>query len=192
VPTAALLARRSALADVSRDRAVFDPALRYGEDVDLIWRLHEAGWRVRYDPVVQVPHHEPASWAGLLARRFRYGTSAGPLAVRHPDAMAPLALQPWPAVTVGGLLARKPVIAGAGFAAAVLTMSATLRHAGVPTRGLVPATVTATRQTWLGMGRYLTQFAAPLLIAAIARPGGTAARRWGRCAAAPRCCSDRR
>jgi mycofactocin system glycosyltransferase len=185
VPTAALLARRSALADVSRDRAVFDPALRYGEDVDLIWRLHNAGWRVRYEPAVQVPHHEPATWAGLLARRFRYGTSAGPLAVRHPDAMAPLALQAWPAVTVGGLLARKPVIAGAGFAAAVLTVSATLRHAGVPTRGLVPATVTATRQTWLGIGRYLTQFAAPLLVAAIARPGGgTAARRWGRRTAA--------
>jgi hypothetical protein len=132
-----------------------------------------------------VPHHEPATWAELLGRRFRYGTSAGPLAMRHPEAMAPLALQPWPAVTVGGLLARKPVIAGAGFAAAVLTMSATLRHAGVPTRGLVPATVTATRQTWLGIGRYLTQFAAPLLVAAIARPGGsTAARRWGRRTAA--------
>jgi mycofactocin system glycosyltransferase len=185
VPTAALLARRAALAGVARDGAVFDPALRYGEDVDLIWRLHEAGWRVRYDPSVLVPHAEPGSRAGLLARRFRYGTSAGPLAVRHPQALAPLALQPWPAVTVGGLLARKPAVAAAGFATAVLTMSAMLRQAGVPARGLVPATLTTTRQTWLGIGRYLTQFAAPLLVAGIARPGGgSAARRWGRRTAA--------
>ena len=140
---------------------------------------------MRYDPSVLVPHTEPGSRAGLLARRFRYGTSAGPLAVRHPEAMAPLALQPWPAVAGGGLLARKPAIAAAGFATAVLTLSATLRRAGVPARGLLPATVTSTRQTWLGVGRYLTQFAAPLLIAGIARPGGgSAARRWGRRTAA--------
>ena len=71
VPTAALLVRRSALDSVAIDdaaipapghlagpgplssRGVFDPALRYGEDVDLIWRLHDAGWRVRYEPSVQ-------------------------------------------------------------------------------------------------------------------------------------------
>ena len=44
VPTAALLVRRAALETVRpRTGAVFDPALRYGEDVDLVWRLHEAG-----------------------------------------------------------------------------------------------------------------------------------------------------
>jgi hypothetical protein len=40
-------------------------------------------------------------------------------------------------------------------------------------------------QTWLGIGRYGTQFAAPLLVAALVAPGGsTPARRWGRRAAA--------
>ena len=29
----------------------FDPDLRVGEDVDLVWRLVDAGWRVRYEPV---------------------------------------------------------------------------------------------------------------------------------------------
>ena len=38
----------------------FDPELRYGEDVDLIWRLVDAGWRVRYDPSVDVGHDEAA------------------------------------------------------------------------------------------------------------------------------------
>ena len=64
VPTAAIVVRRAAL-----ERA-FDPALRYGEDVDLVWRLHDAGWRVRYDPTVIVEHSEPQSWQRLLARRM--------------------------------------------------------------------------------------------------------------------------
>ena len=43
VPTAALLVRRAALDSVTPGGgAVFDPALRYGEDVDLVWRLHDA------------------------------------------------------------------------------------------------------------------------------------------------------
>src|SRR5262249_60788155 len=40
VPTAALLVRCSAIAGRG-----FDPGLRYGEDVDLIWRMIAAGWR---------------------------------------------------------------------------------------------------------------------------------------------------
>jgi len=77
VPSAALLARRAALLEAGGE-AVFDAALRLGEDVDLVWRLHEAGWRIRYEPAAVVRHHEPDSWPGLLARRFRYGTSAAP------------------------------------------------------------------------------------------------------------------
>jgi mycofactocin system glycosyltransferase len=189
VPTAALLVRQTALRDLLPDAPdrfdVFDETLRIGEDVDLIWRLHEAGWRIRYDPAVRVAHREPDSWPALLSRRFRYGTSAAPLAVRHPDAMAPLALHPWPAVTVAGLLARRPQIAGAGFVASVLTMRRTLRRARVPTDGLAPAMLDATRQTWLGIGRYATQFAAPVLVAFLLTPGGgSRATRWGRRAAA--------
>ena len=85
VPTAALVARRSALLDVARRGYVFDPALRVGEDVDLVWRLHEAGWRVRYDPGVRVAApRADARWHELLRRRFRYGTSAAPARPRPP------------------------------------------------------------------------------------------------------------
>ena len=45
---------------------------------------------VRYLPSVDVWHHAPSSWGGLLGRRFRYGTSAGPLARRHPGRLAPV------------------------------------------------------------------------------------------------------
>ena len=185
VPTAALVVRRAALNSVAAGLPPFDPALRYGEDVDLIWRLNETGWRIRYEPSVQVPHDGPVTWPGLLERRFRYGTSAAPLARRHPSDMAPLVLHPWPALTVAALLARRPAAAVAGLAAAWLDMTTALRRAGVPADGTPAAMLTAVRQTWLGIGRYATQFGAPAVAVALARPGRrSAARRWGRRAAA--------
>jgi hypothetical protein len=194
VPTAALLVRRAALGTVERDwaagaRGVFDPALRWGEDVDLVWRLHAAGWRIRYEPAVRVGHHEPVTWPALLARRFRYGTSAAPLARRHPGQVPPLVLHPWPALTVAGLLAASPATAGLGFAGSVLAMRAALRRAGLPARGVVPAMATATRQTWLGLARYTCQFCAPVVAAALVAPSGRmrgrrTVRRWARRAAA--------
>jgi GT2 family glycosyltransferase len=200
VPTAALLVRRAALDEVpigSRMLGtgtpgvetpapdgrgdVFDPALRYGEDVDLIWRLHAAGWRIRYEPVVRVPHESPATWPGLLARRFHYGTSAAALARRHPANLAPLVLQPWPAATVFAGLARRPAVAAAGTVAAWLDITAAVRRAGVPADGAPGAALTSIRQAWLGVGRYAGQFAAPVLVTALAAPGR---KRAGRRAAA--------
>jgi len=171
VPTAALLARRSALLEAARGETVFDPTMPVGEDVDLIWRLHERGWRIRYEPAVRIGHHEPPTWGGLLLRRFRYGTSAAPLAVRHPVAISPLALHPWPALTVAALLARRPLAAAAAFGMANLTMRRRLRRAGVPTRGVPRAMAEATYRTWLGIGRYAAQFAGPALLALLASGG---------------------
>ncbi len=83
VPAAALVVRRAALG------AGFEERMRVGEDVDLVWRLHAGGWRVRYEPAATVRHDHrvaPAQWAG---RKFAYGTSAGPLAARHPGQVPP-------------------------------------------------------------------------------------------------------
>jgi mycofactocin system glycosyltransferase len=104
VPTAALVVRRTALLP-------FDEALRYGEDVDLVWRLIEAGGVVRYDPSVVVEHSEPTEVLPRLLRRFRYGTSAGPLAQRHPGSLTHLVLPPWPTAAVALLLAGRPRLA---------------------------------------------------------------------------------
>jgi mycofactocin system glycosyltransferase len=175
VPTAALVVRRAALG------GGFDESLRYGEDVDLVWRLIEAGWRVRYDPGVRVGHAEPTSRAGLLRRRFRYGSSAAPLIRRHPGAVAPLVLQPWPAITVAALLARRPVTAAAAFGLSTGLLARRLRDNGLPATGLAGPMANGVLQTWLGTGRWCGQFAAPALLLALARPGGRAARtRWGR------------
>jgi mycofactocin system glycosyltransferase len=175
VPTAALLLRRAILGDG------FDEALRYGEDVDLVWRLIEAGWRVRYEPAVRVGHAEPTSRPALLRRRFRYGTSAAPLARRHPGSVAPLVLQPWPAITMAALLARRPLTAGAAFAASAALLAARLRASGLPSRGVIRPMAGGVWQTWLGTGRWCGQYAGPALLVAIASPGGRApAQRWGR------------
>ncbi|MCB1257172.1 MAG: mycofactocin biosynthesis glycosyltransferase MftF [Microthrixaceae bacterium] len=91
VPSAALVARSSAV----RERGGFDPELRFGEDVDLIWRLAESGERIRYDPRA-VLHHEvrPKLWS-WLRQRFSYGSSAAPLAKRHGDSVAPVNISRW-------------------------------------------------------------------------------------------------
>lgn len=173
VPTAALLVRRSALDAVTRGGRVFDPALRVGEDVDLIWRLAAAGWRIRYDPSVQVQHTDPTSWPGLLRRRFCYGTSAAPLAIRHPHAIPPLVLHPLPTLTAAGILTGRPLLALTAAAASVLQLRRRLHAAHVPAHGVLPAVARAGYQTTLGIGRYLDQFATPLLLAAATRPGRT-------------------
>ena len=79
VPSAAIVARRDALG------AGFDEDLSLGEDVDLVWRLHDAGWQLRYDPRVAVAHEtrvRPAAW---YRRKVAYNESVAPLVHRHPD-----------------------------------------------------------------------------------------------------------
>ncbi|MDA0161834.1 mycofactocin biosynthesis glycosyltransferase MftF [Solirubrobacter ginsenosidimutans] len=101
VPAAALVVRRAALGE----------RMRFGEDVDLVWRLAAAGWIVRYEPAAVVEHPHRATLRAWLAQRAAYGSSAGPLARRHPGKMrhvvAPRqALLPWALA-----LANKPKLA---------------------------------------------------------------------------------
>jgi mycofactocin glycosyltransferase len=166
VPTAALLVRRDAVA------AGFDPGLRYGEDVDLIWRMIAAGWRVRYDPGAEVGHVEPHRWRPVLARRFRYGSSAAPLARRHPGQVPPLIVPAWPGAAVAALLARRPLAALAAYGAGTGQLVRLLRGWDVPARGVLGPMAGSVRQTWLGVGRWSIQYALPAVAAGLARPGG--------------------
>jgi mycofactocin system glycosyltransferase len=171
VPTAALVLRRCALGDVSRDGNAFDARLRTGEDVDLVWRLDEAGWRVRYEPAVAVRHTEPSTWRGTFARRARYGMSSAPLITRHPDSPRPLTLRTWSATAVAGALLGSPLVAVTGCVAEVAGLRRMLRRAGLPTGMALTAGRSALTQTWSGVARYATQFASPVVVAGIARRG---------------------
>jgi mycofactocin system glycosyltransferase len=171
VPTAALLVRREAIGTSG-----FDPHLPYGEDVDLIWRLIAAGWRVRYDPSAQVSHVEPSRMRHILARRFRYGRSAAPLARRHPGQVPPLILQAWPAAAVAALLARRPLIALGAYGAGICQLERLLRGWNVPARGMLRPMAGSVQQTWLGLGQWGIQYALPAITIGIAWPGGRTRR----------------
>jgi mycofactocin system glycosyltransferase len=91
VPSAAIICRRSALNHLSG----FDETLRSGEDVDLCWRLVEAGSRLRYEPIALVAHEHRVTPRDWLTRKAFYGGSAAPLASRHPGKTAPVVLSGW-------------------------------------------------------------------------------------------------
>ncbi len=114
VPSAAILVRREVAGD-----NLFDPRLRGGEDVDLVWRLVDAGWDVRYEPASTVRHDGPALLGPWLGRRAFYGTTAGPLARRHPAALVPLQASAWSAGVWALLCTRRPFLAGGLLAASV-------------------------------------------------------------------------
>lgn len=142
----------------------------FGEDVDFAWRLHDAGWRLRYEPAAVVAHREPRSWAGLLARRWRYGTSAAPLAQRHPHRLAPAVLAPLPTAAATLALAGRPaacLAAVTGQAAAVHRRTGTL---GVPASRAFAWSAQASVDTLAGAGFAATALAAPALLALAARP----------------------
>lgn len=156
VPTAALLLRRQGVR--------FDEDLRYGEDVDLIWRLEGT---VRYDPSVVVQHTEPERLRDRLVRRHRYGTAAAPLSKRHPDHLAHLVLPPWPTAVVFLLLARRPVTATVAAAVMAVRLDRQL-HDPIASTRLVASSVT---NTALGLGRFLSLlgpfgWSRPLLVCA--------------------------
>ncbi|MET9487763.1 mycofactocin biosynthesis glycosyltransferase MftF [Nocardia sp. NPDC006630] len=165
VPSAALIVRRDAL----RDIGLFDEGLRFGEDVDLIWRLHEAGLRIRYEPAVQVHHREPQHWPELLARRFHYGTSAAPLAQRHPYALAPLVVHPWHTATVLAAVTGRPAPTAVAFGLSLWATRSALQRAGLPATDTLATTGTGLQQAWLGLGRFMIQFAGPVLAALLLR-----------------------
>jgi mycofactocin system glycosyltransferase len=131
VPSAALLARRAAL----------DESMRVAEDVDLVWRLVAAGWRVRYEPAALVAHEHPAAPSAWLRRRAFYGTGAALLAARHGSAVAPLVISPSSAAVWLLLLAgRRGLLPAAGLlAVASGRLARRLRRPGAP----VPAAFAA-------------------------------------------------
>jgi mycofactocin system glycosyltransferase len=160
VPSATIVIRR----EVAGER-LFDPDLRGGEDVDLVWRLDSAGWDVRYVPGCTVAHEGPTTLGAWTCRRAFYGTTAGPLARRHPDSMAPLTTSAWSAAVWGLTLARRPLLAFTTLATSVLILAHRL-HGLVDKPGKVAARIAGggTAKSTIPALRGLTRAWAPAFV----------------------------
>jgi mycofactocin system glycosyltransferase len=182
VPAAALLCRVEALEAVGG----FDPSLRYGEDVDLVWRLVAAGWRGRYDPAVEVLHEPRPTWGAWFAQRRGYGSSAAPLDRRHPGAVAPARADPWSAAAWAAVAVGHPALGLATLAAAAGALARRLARtgalpattaAGLAVRGTAlagPAFATAVRRAWwpiLAMAALGSRRARRVLLASLLAAG---------------------
>ena len=154
-PTACLAVRRSAL-DATGG---FDEQLRFGEDVDLVWRLDSAGWIVRFEPAAVVTHPPRPSTRSWVRQRFDYGRSAAPLASRHHANVAPASVSPSSSLVLALLGSGHPAAAAAaaGAVAGVVARTAgrdgptrrvlfwaAARGAGLATRSVA----TAVRRAW--------------------------------------------
>jgi len=118
VPSAMWLCRTTALQSVSG----FDESLRSGEDVDLVWRLTNAGWRCRYQPQAVCSHLPRATLQSFVQQRMSYGESAAALDKRHKGKLAPVKLNAWQASTWLLVLLGMPFIAlGVAVAASAST-----------------------------------------------------------------------
>jgi mycofactocin system glycosyltransferase len=130
VPSAALVVRTGP----ARAVAGFDDSLHIGEDVDFVWRLHEAGWRVRYEPSSVVRHRhrvEPRAW---IRRRIDYGESAAALHRRHPGTVPPLAVSRWSLAAWGLAAAGAPGLGVAVAATSVGLLAQRLERIEQPMR----------------------------------------------------------
>ena len=166
LPSACLVGRTSALGDG------FDEEMRVAEDVDLVWRLGEAGWTVRYDPAALVRHRHRTRWGPWLARKAFYGTGAADLAARHGDAAAPLVLAPWSvALTTAVLAQRRWSVPAAALvlAATTLGLARRLESSDHPVRAAAALTAEGAVATAHQTSGALTRHYWPLAAAAALR-----------------------
>jgi mycofactocin system glycosyltransferase len=170
LPAAALVARRDAL----RELGGFDESMRFGEDVDLVWRLIASGHEARYVPSREA-HHRPRPTVAALARqRAGYGSSAPRLRRRHGDAVAPLRLGRH-TVAVWAVAALRPRLAPVALAASLALVAR--RGSDTPARlGLVEVALRGHLDGTRHLARALAREWLPLTLLALAA-GGRRTRR---------------
>jgi mycofactocin glycosyltransferase len=144
VPSAAIVCRSSAIRGIGG----FDETMESGEDVDLCWRLIEAGARLRYEPIALVAHDHRTELRDWLTRKAFYGGSAAPLSVRHPDKTAPVVISGW-ALTAWILMALGTTLARlASVVVAVLTGQRVAKAMHGSDTSMWDVLVVATRGLW--------------------------------------------
>ncbi len=166
VPAAALIVRTAA----ARAVGGFDTSLAWGEDVDFVWRLADAGHVVRYDPAAVAWHRPRPNWSAWFEQRRRYGGSAPELARRHGRAAAAARCSPWSFGVWGAAAAGHPLIAAAAAAASGAVLARRLRSRSVPGWPRLALELTARSHLRAGVGLARALFRAwwPMAAAAAA------------------------
>ena len=116
----------------------FDPAMAYGEDEELHWRLRQRGFEVVLCPALRQLYRPRGSLAGLWRQYWTYGRGRMRVLRKHPDFLAPRHLAPSAlVVTLAGLAAAGIVVpaARAAFALVAGTWVAMLVAAACLARG---------------------------------------------------------
>ncbi len=99
----------------------FDPAMTYGEDEELNWRLRQRGFQVILCPALLQLYRPRASLAGLWRQYWHYGRGRMRVLRKHPDFLAPRHLAPSALVVVlVGLAAAGAVVPAARAALALV------------------------------------------------------------------------
>ena len=186
--------RRDALLAVGAFDASFTSA---GDDVDVCWRLLDAGGTIAFAPAAQVRHHRRATVRGYLRQQRNYGRSERMVASRHAHRFNRLGQARWAGSVYGGLrvlpAVLRPVVyhgplggapyqtAIASRAAAALGWSAALLPLTVPVL-LLGAGLALVSPWWLALSAgALACFAGYVgVVAVAARPprGEARPQRW--------------
>jgi mycofactocin system glycosyltransferase len=173
--TANLLVRREDFARLGG----FDERLTCGEDVDLVWRLVEAGRRVVYQPRALVRHRYRPELGHFLATRVRYAASEGPLLERHPRNRRFVGFSPGMAALLAGglaaLLGAPRALLAPGVAALAVEVAGgarTLARQGLPGGFAFEATLRAQGWSLYYPARQLARYALlPAAVCCLGVPG---------------------
>jgi len=115
--------------------------MRVGEDVDLVWRIADAGHRVRYEPRATVHHDVRSKLSDRVRQRFGYGRSAAMLDSRHPGSVPPAAGSPWSVAVCALAAGGHPLVAAAGAAGTARALVPKLAPRGVAPQRSVALTL---------------------------------------------------
>ncbi|WP_300454865.1 mycofactocin biosynthesis glycosyltransferase MftF [Desulfobacula sp.] len=91
VPSCNLLVKRDLFLNIGG----FNEALVVGEDVDLCWRLQDAGHPVEFRPIGKIFHRHRNKIRPFCRRRFEYGTSEPLLQILHQNRRKQFFLPVW-------------------------------------------------------------------------------------------------
>jgi GT2 family glycosyltransferase len=121
------------------DAGLFDPAMAFGEDEELNWRLVQRGSVVVLCPALRQPYRPRATFAALARQYWNYGQGRARVLRKHSDFLEPRHLVP-SALVVALVVLGVPALLGSSRAGAALALVA-----GAYALALVAAGVLALR-----------------------------------------------